>query len=133
VRETPGKRSRQSFCRQSFSARPRPALTPPNSFLVLVRDHKLSDATRNLIPVIIVADVYRKLNLWNANCGASFEWVGRAINPYLGFMTGWLMITGSLVGAVSGVVILARQFWPSSTTPPPAPGRILLSPPRSSC
>ncbi|HEY0934359.1 MAG TPA: APC family permease, partial [Trebonia sp.] len=38
---------------------------------------------------------------------ASFEWVGRAINPYLGFMTGWLMIAGSLVGAVSGVVILA--------------------------
>ena len=59
------------------------------------------------IPMIIIANAYRKLNLWNANCGASFEWVGRAINPYLGFMTGWLMIAGSLVGAVSGVVILA--------------------------
>ncbi len=59
------------------------------------------------IPMIIIANAYRRLNLWNANCGASFEWVGRAINPYLGFMTGWLMIAGSLVGAVSGVVILA--------------------------
>src|SRR5208282_1971107 len=26
---------------------------------------------------------------------------------YLGFMTGWLMITGTLVGAISGVVVLA--------------------------
>jgi amino acid transporter len=31
----------------------------------------------------------------------------RAINPYLGFMTGWLMIAGSLIGTVSGVVVLA--------------------------
>src|ERR1700761_5918123 len=59
------------------------------------------------IPMIIIANAYRKLNLWNANCGASFEWVGRSINPYLGFMTGWLMIAGSLVGAGSGVGILA--------------------------
>ncbi len=59
------------------------------------------------IPMLIIANAYRRLNLWNANCGASFEWVGRAINPYLGFITGWLMIAGSLVGAISGVVILA--------------------------
>src|SRR5712671_2074197 len=44
------------------------------------------------IPMLIIANAYRRLNMWNANCGASFEWVGRAINPYLGFLTGWLMI-----------------------------------------
>jgi amino acid transporter len=59
------------------------------------------------IPMLIIANAYRRLNMWNANCGASFEWVGRAINPYLGFMTGWLMIAGSLIGSVSGVVVLA--------------------------
>ena len=26
------------------------------------------------IPVLIIANAYRRLNLWNANCGASFEW-----------------------------------------------------------
>src|SRR6185437_16319306 len=40
------------------------------------------------VPMLIIANAYRRLNLWNANCGASFEWVGRAINPYLGFLTG---------------------------------------------
>src|SRR5216684_7948870 len=59
------------------------------------------------IPMLIIANAYRRLNLWNANCGATFEWVGRAINPYLGFVTGWLMIAASLIAAVAGVVVLA--------------------------
>src|SRR6266568_2581972 len=59
------------------------------------------------IPMLVIANAYRRLNLWSANCGASFEWVGRAINPYLGFITGWLMIAGSLFGAIAGVVVLA--------------------------
>jgi amino acid transporter len=58
------------------------------------------------IPMLIIANAYRRLNMWSANCGASFEWVGRAINPYLGFLTGWLMIAGYIVGAVAGVVII---------------------------
>ena len=29
------------------------------------------------IPMIIIANAYRRLNLWQANCGASFEWVCR--------------------------------------------------------
>jgi hypothetical protein len=41
------------------------------------------------LPMLIIANSYRRLNLWKANCGASFEWVGRAISPYLGFLAGW--------------------------------------------
>src|SRR5438309_9547529 len=59
------------------------------------------------VPMLIIANAYRRLNLWSANCGASFEWVGRAIDPYLGFLTGWLMIAASLIAAVAGVVVLA--------------------------
>src|ERR1017187_1654983 len=58
------------------------------------------------IPMLIIANAYRRLNLWNANCGASFEWVGRAINPYLGFLTGWLMVTGTLIGTLSPVIVI---------------------------
>ncbi len=58
------------------------------------------------VPMLVIANAYRRLNLWNANCGASFEWVGRAINPYLGFLTGWLMIAAH-ISAVTGVVVLA--------------------------
>ena len=59
------------------------------------------------IPMLVIANAYRRLNMWNANAGASFEWVGRAINPYLGFQTGWLMVAAYILGTISGVEILA--------------------------
>ena len=58
------------------------------------------------LPMIVIANCYRRLNLWNANCGAAFEWVGRVINPYVGFLVGWLMIMGGIIGAVSTTVVL---------------------------
>jgi amino acid transporter len=58
------------------------------------------------IPMFIIANAYRRLNMWNANSGASFEWVGRAINPYLGFLTGWLMVAAYITATVSGVEVL---------------------------
>jgi hypothetical protein len=62
------------------------------------------------VPMLVIANAYSRLNLWNANCGASSEWVGRTISPYLGFLTGWLMITGSLIGSLAGVVVLAPLY-----------------------
>jgi amino acid transporter len=63
-----------------------------------------------VIPMLIIANAYRRLNLWNANCGASFEWVGRAINPYLGFLVGWLMIAAYIIATVSGPQVLGPYF-----------------------
>src|SRR6202167_5601031 len=72
------------------------------------------------VPMVIIANAYRRLNMWNANAGASFEWVGRAINPYLGFLTGWLMIAGYVLGTLSGVEVLGPSvlsvFGSSSTS-----------------
>jgi amino acid transporter len=71
------------------------------------------------IPMLVIANAYRRLNMWSANCGASFEWVGRAINPYLGFLTGWLMIAAYIIATVSGVEVLGpavlNVFGASST------------------
>ncbi|HEX3926242.1 MAG TPA: hypothetical protein VHY31_28480, partial [Streptosporangiaceae bacterium] len=58
------------------------------------------------VPMLIIAFAYHRLNMWNANCGASFEWVGRAISPYLGWLTGWLMIVGYVTGTISVVEVL---------------------------
>ncbi len=71
------------------------------------------------IPMLIIANSYRRLNLWNANCGATFEWVGRAINPYLGFLAGWLMVAAYIIGTVAEVLLLGPSvlavFGSSST------------------
>ena len=58
------------------------------------------------IPMLIIANAYRRCNMWNANCGASFEWVGRAINPYLGYLTGWLMVVAYIIGTVAEILLL---------------------------
>ena len=75
------------------------------------------------LPMIVIANCYRRLNLWNANCGAAFEWVGRVINPYVGFLVGWLMIMGGITGTVSTTVVLGPSvlavFGSSSTAIPP--------------
>jgi amino acid transporter len=58
------------------------------------------------IPMMVIANAYRRCNMWNANCGATFEWVGRAINPYLGFLTGWLMVAAYIIGTVAEILLL---------------------------
>src|SRR5215472_11517556 len=58
------------------------------------------------IPMLVIANAYRRCNMWNANCGASFEWVGRAIDPYLGFLTGWLMVAAYIIGTVAEILLL---------------------------
>lgn len=75
------------------------------------------------LPMLAIAYSYRRLNEWNANSGASFEWVGRAVNPYLGFVAGWLMICANLVGNVAAVTalgpsVLAVFNGPQSSTWP---------------
>src|SRR5580693_4579779 len=74
------------------------------------------------LPMIVIANCYRRLNLWNANCGAAFEWVGRVINPYVGFIVGWLMIMGGIIGTVSTTVVLGPSvlavFGSNSTAVP---------------
>jgi amino acid transporter len=58
------------------------------------------------IPMLVIANAYRRCNMWNANCGATFEWVGRAISPYLGFLAGWLMVAAYIIGTVAEILLL---------------------------
>jgi amino acid transporter len=75
------------------------------------------------LPMIVIANCYRRLNLWNANCGAAFEWVGRVINPYAGFLVGWLMIMAGIIGTISTTVVLGPSvlavFGSTTTAIPP--------------
>ena len=58
------------------------------------------------IPMLLIAFAYYRLNLWEQNCGASYVWVGRSISPYLGFMVGWIMLAGYVLGTVSDILPL---------------------------
>jgi amino acid transporter len=62
------------------------------------------------VPMLIIANSYRRLNRWSANAGASFEWVGRSINPYLGFLTGLLFALFYILTALAGIAYFRRRI-----------------------
>ncbi|MFD9123884.1 APC family permease [Kitasatospora sp. NPDC059571] len=49
------------------------------------------------LPVLGIAGAYGRLNRVEPDAGSSYSWVGRALNPWLGFLTGWVNIVGTVV------------------------------------
>jgi amino acid transporter len=49
------------------------------------------------LPVLAIAGGYGRLNRVDPNAGNSYSWVGRTLNPWLGFLSGWVNIVGTVV------------------------------------
>jgi amino acid transporter len=56
-------------------------------------------AYATILPMIIttagllcIAVSFQRLNMWRQNAGATYNWVARSVNPYFGYMVGWLML-----------------------------------------
>ncbi len=47
-----------------------------------------------VIPMLGVTLAFAYLNRWRSDAGAAYAWVGRAINPALGFIAGWALLRG---------------------------------------
>jgi len=65
-----------------------------------------------------IAIAFFYLNAWRSDAGASYAWVGRSLNPVLGFMAGWsvlianllFMVAGSLPAASATLYLFAPQL-----------------------
>ena len=65
-----------------------------------------------------LAIAYYYLNAWRSDAGAGYAWVGRALNPQLGFLAGWsvlvantiFMVAGSLPAASATLDLLAPRL-----------------------
>jgi amino acid transporter len=53
------------------------------------------------IPMLGIAIGYQRLNAWQPSAGATYSWVGRALNPHAGFFAGWIMLMYYSVGTTS--------------------------------
>ncbi|MFE4414936.1 APC family permease [Streptomyces sp. NPDC056821] len=49
------------------------------------------------LPVLGIAGGYGRLNRAEPNAGSSYKWVGRILSPWLGFLTGWVNVVGTIV------------------------------------
>ncbi|MFG3288412.1 APC family permease [Streptomyces sp. NPDC048179] len=63
------------------------------------------------LPVLGIAGAYSRLNRVEPNAGNGYVWVGRSLNPWLGFMVGWVNIVATVAflaytTAVTGSAIL---------------------------
>lgn len=70
------------------------------------------------LPMFGIALAYFYLNSWRSDAGAAYVWVGRTINPVLGFFAGWAMLVAQVLFMVVGSLPVA-----DATLDIVAPGR----------
>ncbi len=62
------------------------------------------------IPMLGIAIGYQRLNAWQPSAGATYSWVGRAVNPHAGFFSGWIMLMYYTVGTTSLTIPLGTYM-----------------------
>jgi amino acid transporter len=62
------------------------------------------------VPMLGIAIGYQRLNAWQRSAGATYSWVGRALNPHAGFFAGWIMLMYYCVGTTSLTVPLGTYM-----------------------
>jgi len=63
-----------------------------------------------LIPMLGIAIGYQRLNAWQPSAGATYSWVGRALNPHAGFFAGWIMLMYYTIGTTSLTIPLGTYM-----------------------
>ena len=53
------------------------------------------------VPMLGIAIGYQRLNRWDQSAGATYTWVARVFHPYLGFLSGWMILLYYTLGTSS--------------------------------
>ncbi|HYA00326.1 MAG TPA: APC family permease [Candidatus Binatia bacterium] len=66
----------------------------------------------SFFPVFFIALAYSYMNRKDPNCGASYSWIARTLNPFVGWLTGWIQLAANVIFCISaplfaGAVLLA--------------------------
>jgi len=80
------------------------------SLIAVVYYHTFAAIFICFIPMIGIAIGYQRLNAWQPSAGATYSWVGRALNPHAGFFAGWIMLMYYTIGTTSLTVPLGTYF-----------------------
>jgi len=78
--------------------------------MVAVMYHTFLPILICFVPMIGIAIGYQRLNAWQPSAGATYSWVGRALNPHAGFFVGWIMLMYYTIGTTSLTVPLGTYF-----------------------
>jgi amino acid transporter len=56
-------------------------------------------------PVLFIAMAYYYLNRMDPNCGASYSWVSRTLNPYIGWLSGWIQLAANVLFCAAAPIL----------------------------
>src|SRR6202171_2215781 len=59
----------------------------------------------SFFPVFFIALAYYFMNKQDPNCGASYTWVSRTLNPHLGWITGWVQTAASILFCIAAPLL----------------------------
>jgi amino acid transporter len=59
----------------------------------------------SFVPVFFIAMAYYFLNRQRPNCGASYTWISRTLNPHLGWFTGWVQTAASILFCAAAPIL----------------------------
>src|SRR6202165_6057201 len=59
----------------------------------------------SFVPVFFIAMAYYFLNRQDPNCGASYTWISRTLNPTLGWVTGWVQTAASILFCIAAPLL----------------------------
>src|ERR1700676_2893729 len=57
------------------------------------------------LPVLFIAMAYYYLNKMDPNCGASYSWVSRTLNPYIGWFSGWVQLAANVLFCAAAPIL----------------------------
>jgi amino acid transporter len=85
-----------------------PAYTLAATAAVLVAAVGLASPAAILVgfvPVLAIALAYYYLNKMDPNCGASYSWVSRTLNPYIGWFSGWVQLAANVLFCAAAPIL----------------------------
>jgi amino acid transporter len=85
-----------------------PAYTLAATAAVLVAAVGLASPAAILVgflPVLCIAMAYYYLNRMDPNCGASYSWVSRTLNPYIGWLSGWIQLAANVLFCAAAPIL----------------------------
>ena len=53
------------------------------------------------VPMMGIAIGYQRLNRWDQSSGATYTWVAKVFHPYLGFLSGWMILLYYTLGTTT--------------------------------
>ena len=85
-----------------------PAYTLAATAAVLIAAVGLASPAAILVgflPVLFIAMAYYYLNRMDPNCGASYSWVSRTLNPYIGWFSGWVQLAANVLFCAAAPIL----------------------------